>query len=66
MHRLGDGRPKKINLIEPNTWQNTPQTDGQWFEKHINSGKRVFLQLDVDAVDDVNREIEYDNISYAR
>ena len=57
---------KKIDLIVANTWQNTPRTDGQWSGKLINPGKRFFLQLAVDAVEDVNREVDCDNISYVR
>ena len=57
---------KKIDLIIAKTWQNTQRTDGQWSGKLINLGKRFCLQLDVDAVQDVNREVDCDNISYAR
>jgi hypothetical protein len=57
---------QKINLIVANIWQNTPRMDGQWSEKLINPDKRFFLQLAVDAVEDVNREVDCDNIAYAR
>ena len=57
---------KKIDLIVANTWQNTPRTDGQWSGKLINLGKRFFLQLATNSVEDVNREIDCDHISYAR
>ena len=57
---------KKIELIVANTWQNTPRTDGQWSGKLINPGKRFFLQLAADSVEDVNREVDCDHISYAR
>ena len=33
---------KKIDLIEANTWQNTPQMDGHWSGKLINPGKSFF------------------------
>ena len=57
---------KKIDLIEANNWQNTPRTDGHWSGKLINPGKRFFLQLAADSVEDVNREVDCDHLSYAR
>ena len=57
---------KKINLIETNIWQNTPRTDGHWSGKLINPGKRFFLQLAVYSVEDVNREVDCNHLSYPR
>ena len=57
---------KKIELIQQNAWQNAPRADGQWSGKLTNSRKRFFLQLAADIVEDVNREVDCDNISYAR
>ena len=57
---------KKTELIATNTWQNTPRGDGQWSGKLTNPGKRFFLQLAADSVEDVNREVDCDNMSYAR
>ena len=57
---------KKTELIATNAWQNTPQGDEQWSGKLTNPGKRFFLQLAVDSVEDVNREVDCDNMSYAR
>ena len=57
---------KKTDLIASNAWQNTPRADGGWSRKLSNPGKRFFLQLAADSVEDVNRELDCDNISYAR
>ena len=57
---------KKIELIQQNAWQNAPRADGQWSGKLTNPGKRFFLQLATDSVEDVNRKVDCDNISYAR
>ena len=40
--------------------------DRQWLGKLTNPGKRFFLQLAANSVEDVNREVDCDNISYAR
>ena len=58
--------PKKTELIQQNAWQNAPRADGQWSGKLTNPGKRFFLQLSADSVEEVNREVDCDNISYAR
>ena len=57
---------KKTELIATNAWQNTPRGDGQWLGKLTNPDKRFFLQLAIDSVEDVNREVDCDNMSYAR
>jgi hypothetical protein len=57
---------KKIQLIQTNAWQNTARVDGQWFSKLINPGKRFFLQLVADSIEDVNKEVDCNNMSYAR
>jgi len=57
---------KKIELIQQNTWQNAPRADGQLSEKLTNLGKHFFLQLAVNSIEDVNREVDGDNMSYAR
>jgi hypothetical protein len=57
---------KKIEFIQTNAWQNTACTDGQWSGKLINHGKRFFLQLTVDSVEDVNKEVNCNNMFYAR
>ena len=57
---------KKIQLIQSNAWQNTPRADGQWSGKLTNPGKRFFLQLAADSVEDVNRQVDCNNMSYAR
>ena len=57
---------KKTELIRQNAWQNAPRADEQWSGKLTNPRKRFFLQLAANSVEDVNREVDYDNISYAR
>ena len=57
---------KKTELIATNAWQNTLRGDGQKSGKLTNPGKRFFLQLAVDSVEDVNREVDCDNMSYTR
>ena len=57
---------KKIELIQQNAWQNAPMADEQWSRKLTNPAKRFFLQLATDSVEDVNREVDCDNISYTR
>ena len=57
---------KKSKLIQENAWQNNPRGDGQWSGKLTNLGKRFFLQLAADAIQDVNQLIDSDNLSYAR
>ena len=52
-------------LIATSAWQNTPRGDGQWSGKLPNPGKRFFLHLAADSVEDVNREVDCDNISFA-
>ena len=42
------------------------RVDGQWSGKLINSGKRFFFELTAICIDNVNKEIDDDNISYAR
>jgi hypothetical protein len=58
-------KAKKIELIQTNAWQNTARANGQWSGKLTNPGKRFFLQLAADSVEDVNKEIDYNNMSYA-
>jgi hypothetical protein len=48
-------KAKKIELIQTNAWQNTARADGQWSGKLTNPGKRFFLQLTADIVEDVNK-----------
>ena len=57
---------KKIELIQASAWQNTPRGDGSWLGKLTNPGKRYFLQLATDSIDIFNREVDCDNMSYAR
>ena len=57
---------KKSELIQTDSWQNNPCGDGQWSGKLINPGKRFFLQLAVDSVEDVNSQVCINGISYAR
>jgi hypothetical protein len=59
-------KAKKIQLIQTNAWQNTTHADGPWSGKLTNPGKRFFLQLAADSVEDVNKEVDYNNMSYAR
>jgi len=59
-------KAKKVELIATNAWQNTPRVDGQWSKKLTNPGKRFFLQLAADSVEDVNKEVDCDNMPYAR
>jgi hypothetical protein len=56
----------KIELIQTNAWQNTARADGQWFGKLTNPGKRFFLQLVANSVEDVNKEVDCNNMSYAK
>jgi hypothetical protein len=51
---------KKTQLIQRDAWQNIARGDGHW------TGKRFFLQLAVDSVEDVNQQVDYDNVSYSR
>lgn len=57
---------KKTELIRNNAWQNNTRGDGHWSGKLTNPGKHFFLQLAANAVEDVNRMVDSDNISYAR
>ena len=57
---------KKIELIQQNAWQNAPWANGQWLGKLTNLGNVFFQQLAAHSVEDVNREVDCDNISYAR
>jgi hypothetical protein len=57
---------KKIELIQTNAWQNTAHVDGQWSGKLTNLGKRFFLQLVDDTIEDVNKEVDCNNMSYAK
>jgi hypothetical protein len=59
-------KAKKIQLIQTNAWQNTARADGQWSGKLTNPGKRFFLQLAADSVEDVNKEVDCNHMSYAR
>ena len=45
---------KKTEFIATGAWQNNPRADGQWSGKLTNPGKRFFLQLAADSVQDVN------------
>ena len=56
---------KKSKLIQENTWQNNPRSDGQWLKKLTNLSKRLFLQLAANAIEDVNWLVNSDNMSYA-
>lgn len=66
MHGLRDGKPKKTDMISFEAWQDIPRPDGTWSEKLKNPGKRFFLQLAADAIEDVNRQVDIDNMSFAR
>ena len=57
---------KKTELITTGAWQNNPRADGQWSGKLTNPGKRFFLQLAADSVQDVNQQLDCDNMTYAR
>jgi hypothetical protein len=57
---------KKLELIQQDSWQNKPRDDGQWSGKLTNLGKKFFLQLATDSIEDVNRQVDIDNMSYAR
>ena len=57
---------KKIELIVTGAWQNNPRADEQWSRKLTNSGKRFFLQMAADRVQDVNQQFDCDNMTYAR
>ena len=59
-------RKIKTKLIASNAWQNTARGDGKWSEKLTNPGKRFLLQLAGDSIEDVNREVDCDNISYSQ
>ena len=59
-------KEKKTELIASNAWLNTARGDGQWSKKFTNPGKWFFLQLAADSIEDVNREVDCDNISYAQ
>ena len=48
-------KAKKTELIATRAWQNNPRADGQWSGKLTNPGKRFFLQLAADSVEDVNQ-----------
>jgi hypothetical protein len=55
---------KKSELIRQDSWQNRPRGDGQWSGKLTNSGKKFFLQLATNSIEDVNRQVDIDNMSY--
>lgn len=57
---------KKSALIEANAWQNIPRGGGTWSGKLTNPGKQFFLQLAPESVQDVNREVDCDGMTYAR
>jgi hypothetical protein len=57
---------KKTKLIQTDAWQNTARGDGHWFGKLTNPGKRFFLQLAANSIEDVNQQVDCDNISYSR
>jgi hypothetical protein len=57
---------KKTQLIQTDALQNTSRGDGHWSGKLTNPGKRYFLQLATDSVEDVNQQVDSDNISYSR
>jgi hypothetical protein len=63
---LGSKEDSAHPKFQTNAWQNTTRVDGQWFGKLTNPGKRFFLQLAADSVEDVNKEIDCNNMSYAR
>jgi hypothetical protein len=46
---------KKIEFIQTNAWQNTARADGQLSDKLTSPGKRFFLQLAADIIEDVNK-----------
>ena len=46
--------------------QNKSSANGQWSRKLTNLDKKFFLQLATNAIEDVNRLIVFDNMSYAR
>jgi hypothetical protein len=58
-------KAKKSELIQQDSWQNKPRGDGQCSSKLNNPGKKFFLQLAADSIEDVNRQVDIDNISYA-
>jgi hypothetical protein len=43
-----------------------PRSDGQWSGKLTNLGKEFFLQLAANSIEDVNRQVDINNMSYAR
>ncbi len=57
---------KKTDMIRLEAWQDVPRADGTWSGKLKNPGKRFFLQLAADAIEDVNRQVDIDNMSFAR
>jgi hypothetical protein len=57
---------KKIQLIQTNAWQNTTHANGQWSGKLTNPSKRFFLQLATASVENINKEVNCNNMSYAR
>jgi hypothetical protein len=59
-------KAKKFELIQQDSWQNRPRGDGQWSGKLTNLGKKFFLQLAADSIEDINRQVDIDNMSYAR
>jgi hypothetical protein len=57
---------KKSELIQQDSWQNRPRGDGQWSGKLTNPGKKFFLQLAANSIEDVNRQVDIDNMSYTK
>jgi hypothetical protein len=41
--------------MQIDAWQNIARGDGYWLDKLINPGKRFFLQLAAESVEDVNQ-----------
>ena len=55
MRGQSEGKPKKSKFIQQNAWQNSPCGDDQRFRKLTNPNKRLFLQLVIYAIEDVDR-----------
>ena len=57
---------KKSDFIEANACQDNVQGDGGWSSKLQNPGKKIFLQLAKDCVEEVNRKVDVNGLTYAR
>ncbi|DBA03199.1 TPA: hypothetical protein N0F65_003919 [Lagenidium giganteum] len=57
---------KKLELIKNSSWQATARKDGSWSDKLKNPGKRFFLQLAAECVQELNAKRDKNGLTFAR